>query len=157
MDTSLKLTFLQKIQLTRPILSLTVMRLLLGHIFVKEGTGKLFGWFDHGGLEITGAYFREVGIPLPETSAALVGVIEAVTGLLLLAGLFTRLAVVPVAIVMVGAVVTVHQVAGYHSPLVICGGLLTLAQSGAGHYSADAYMASRALQDAPYVKLRDRG
>ena len=151
-----KFTYLQKIQLTRPILSLTVMRLLLGHIFVKEGTGKLFGWFDHGGLEITGAYFREVGIPWPEASAVLVGTIESAAGLLLLAGLFTRLAVVPVAVVMVAAVATVHQAAGYHYPLVICGGLLILAQSGAGHYSVDGYWASRTLDAAPYVKLRDR-
>lgn len=154
------LSRLTKIQLTRPILSLTVLRIVLGCIFVREGSGKLFGWFDHGGLEVTAAYFGDIGIPLPQISALLVGCTEVLGGVFLLLGLMTRIVVLPVAVIMLTAILTVHQTAGYYYPLVICASFLILGQSGAGHYSLDEYMAAKQLGEGergPYVKLRDRG
>ena len=131
---------LLEIQLTRPILSLTVMRVLLGLIFVKEGTGKLFGWFEHGGIDITTAYFRDIGIPLPAFNAVFVGCVESFCGLCLMFGFLVRIVVVPLAVVMMTAILTVHPEVGYFYPLVLCACFFVLAQSGAGRFSIDEFV-----------------
>ena len=148
-----------RVLVTRPILSLTLLRLLLGLIFVKEGTGKLFGWFDHGGPEITAAFFAELGIPFPVFSSVLVGVVETVCGGCLMAGFLTRIAVVPIAIVMLTAIVTVHASVGYAYPLVLCASFFVLGQSGGGSFSVDAHLSNKRLHApilTPYTKLKHR-
>jgi putative oxidoreductase len=151
---------LPRVLVTRPILSLTVLRLLIGLIFVKEGTGKLLGWFEHGGPEITAAFFNEIGIPLPAFSAVFVGVVETVCGGCLMAGFLTRIVVVPIAVVMVTAIVTVHASVGFAYPLLLCASFFVLGQSGGGSYSVDAYINERRTFSpvlTPYTKLRHRG
>lgn len=152
-------SLLLRVQVTRPILSLTLLRVLIGLIFVKEGSGKLLGWFQHGGLEITQAYFREIGVPFANASAVLVGATEAICGCLLIAGFLTRLAVVPIALVMFVAIVTVHASVGYAYPLLLCASFFVLGQSGSGSFSVDSYMSERGVYKpvgTPYVKLRNR-
>jgi putative oxidoreductase len=79
---------------------------------VMHGAQKLF-MFGYGGA--VGA-FTQMGIPAPSLSAGLVIGAEFLGGIALLLGLFTRLAALPVAATMLGALVMVHLKAGYFLP-----------------------------------------
>jgi len=115
----------------------SLVRVVLGIIFFREGAGKLFGWFGGGGFIGTCSYFLRLGIPLPELNAYLVGYTEFLGGLLLLLGLFTRLAAVPIALTMVVAILTAHREGGWSYPLLILATCIGLLQSGAGPFSLD--------------------
>jgi uncharacterized membrane protein YphA (DoxX/SURF4 family) len=82
-------------------LPLVLIRLIVGCVFLSEGIQKfLFS-------EALGAgRFIKIGIPSPEIMAPFVGVVEIVCGLLVLAGLVTRLAAIPLIIDMVVAIST---------------------------------------------------
>jgi len=75
-------------------------RLVIGAIFVPTGWGKL-----HNLPDIVN-FFRELGIPYPEIQAPLVSSIELVCGALVLVGLATRLAAVPLIGTMTVAIAT---------------------------------------------------
>jgi len=66
-----------------------VARLTIGWIFVESGWGKLHN------LPKVIAYFTELGIPAPGIQAPFVSAIEFVCGSLVLVGLFTRVASLP--------------------------------------------------------------
>lgn len=82
---------------------LLLLRLLYGGQFVMTGHGKLVN------LERTTQFFTELGIPAPGFHALLVGSIEMVGGALLVAGLGTRLAAIPLSVSMVVAYLTAHR------------------------------------------------
>ncbi len=82
---------------------LTGTRLALGWVFVQSGWGKLHN------LPQAVEYFANLGIPAPQIQAPFVAGVELVGGLLLLAGLFTRFASVPLAITMVIALLTAKR------------------------------------------------
>jgi putative oxidoreductase len=63
-----------------------LVRLIVGGAFVLTGWGKL-----HGLDGVTG-FFTDLGIPLPHANAVLVSTVEFVGGLMLIAGLGTRIA-----------------------------------------------------------------
>jgi putative oxidoreductase len=75
-------------------------RVVLGVVFVRTGWGKLHS------LASVEQFFAQLGIPAPGFHAALVGAIELGGGALLLAGLGTRLAALPLAATMVVATAT---------------------------------------------------
>jgi putative oxidoreductase len=75
-------------------------RLVIGAIFVPTGWGKLHNLPD------VVAFFRELGIPYAELQAPFVSSIELVCGALVLVGLTTRLAALPLIGTMVVAIVT---------------------------------------------------
>ena len=75
-------------------------RRTIGAIFVPTGWGKL-----HNLPDIV-SFFRELGIPYPEIQAPFVSSIELVCGGLVLVGLATRLAAVPLIGTMVVAIAT---------------------------------------------------
>jgi putative oxidoreductase len=75
-------------------------RLVIGAIFVPSGWGKL-----HNLPDIV-SFFRELGIPYPELQAPFVSSIELACGTLVLVGLATRLAAVPLIGTMVVAIAT---------------------------------------------------
>src|SRR5258707_14385682 len=79
-----------------------LVRLLVGLVvFLPEGIQKLT--FP----DILGAgRFANIGIPYPELLGPFVGVVETVCGMLIIVGLFTRLAAVPLIIIMVVAIVS---------------------------------------------------
>jgi len=69
-------------------------RVSVGLVFVSTGWGKLQN------LERVIVFFRSLGIPAPEYQAPLVGATELSCGLLLVLGLGTRFAAVPLVITM---------------------------------------------------------
>jgi putative oxidoreductase len=91
--------------------STLVIRVVLGVIFFAHGAQKVLGWFGGYGLKGTTQYLSSLGIPLPV--AYLVCFFELFGGIGLIVGLFTRLAALAVAVVMVGAIVKVHWQHGF--------------------------------------------
>jgi putative oxidoreductase len=79
-----------------------LVRLLVGLVvFFPEGIQKL------AFPDILGAgRFAAIGIPYPEIMGPFVGVVEIVCGALIILGLFTRLAAIPLLIVMIVAIVS---------------------------------------------------
>ena len=79
-----------------------LVRLLVGLVvFVPEGMQKL------AFPDILGAgRFAHIGIPYPELMGPLVGVVEIVCGALLIVGLLTRLATIPLIVIMIVAIVS---------------------------------------------------
>jgi uncharacterized membrane protein YphA (DoxX/SURF4 family) len=70
--------------------AILLIRVLVGWVFLSEGIQK-FLFPESLGV----GRFTKIGIPLPQLMAPFVGVTEIICGALLLAGLFTRLACVP--------------------------------------------------------------
>jgi putative oxidoreductase len=91
--------------------AITVIRVVLGVIFFAHGAQKVLGWFGGYGLKGTTGYFTSMGLPLP--IAYLVCFFEFLGGIGLVLGLLTRPAALAVAIVMAGAIVTVHWANGF--------------------------------------------
>lgn len=78
-----------------------LIRLMVGAVFLSEGLQK-FLFADQVGA----GRFAKIGIPFPEVMAPFVGVVEIICGLLLIVGLVTRLAAVPLIINMIVAVIS---------------------------------------------------
>ena len=122
----------------------TVARLTIAGVFIETGWGKL-----HNLQKVIG-FFTELGIPAPQLQAPLVAATEFVCGALLLVGLFTRVASLPLIVSMTVAILTARKsdVHGYsdlfgtieYLYIVI---LLWLAAYGAGPISLDAVFARR--------------
>lgn len=81
---------------------LLALRLYCGWQFIQTGYGK-FTNFD-----ATTEFFASLHIPFPVVNAGLAASTECVGGLLLLIGLASRLAAVPLAFTMVVAYLTAH-------------------------------------------------
>jgi putative oxidoreductase len=78
--------------------ALLLLRLLSGGVFIAFGAGK----FVNHGSEL--ASFKTYGLPAPEAFVLVIGVIELIGGLLLIAGVLTRPALV-LAGDMIGAII----------------------------------------------------
>jgi uncharacterized membrane protein YphA (DoxX/SURF4 family) len=76
-----------------------LIRLAVGIVFTSEGIQK-FLYPDALGA----GRFAKIGIPAPDVMGPFVAVVETVCGLLILAGLLTRLAAVPLIIDMLVAI-----------------------------------------------------
>jgi putative oxidoreductase len=75
-------------------------RIVVGWVFMWSGWGKL------NALERITQNFAEWGIPFPSIMATFVSGVEFFGGLFLLLGLFTRVAAVPLVIVMIVAIIS---------------------------------------------------
>ncbi len=94
-------TTFQKIQCTEAPAATIAIRLMVGGIFLSEGIQKFLY------PETLGAgRFERIGIPSPELMGPFVGGVEIIGGILVLLGLYTRLAVIPLIIAMGVAVVS---------------------------------------------------
>ncbi|MEO8699471.1 MAG: DoxX family protein [Kofleriaceae bacterium] len=76
-----------------------LVRIAIGLVFVAEGIQK-FLYADALGA----GRFAKIGIPAPEVMGPFVGIIEIVGGTLILVGLLTRLAAIPLIVDMVVAI-----------------------------------------------------
>jgi len=79
--------------------AILLVRLLVGGVFVSEGVQK-FLYPDALGV----GRFIKIGIPAPALTAPFVGVVEVACGILLIVGLLTRAAAVPLIIDMLVAI-----------------------------------------------------
>lgn len=132
--------------------SLTLLRVVLGIIFLYHGYVKLF---VPGGFTGTIGFFKAIGIPLPVYSALIVSAVEFVGGALLILGLLTKWASVVLFIEMLVAFFKVHWQQGffimppsygYEFALLILAGLVVVAASGAGKWSVGSRFKNRQLQ-----------
>lgn len=146
-----------------------LVRLLVGLVvFFPEGLQKLI--FP----DMLGAgRFARIGIPYPDLMGPFVGVVELVCGALIIIGLFTRLAAIPLVIIMIVALVSTklpvllgHDVGIFHlsadikrlgfwsmmhegrADLTMLLGALYLLIEGGGAWSFDAALASRPQSSA---------
>ena len=90
-----------KIHATHAPCSTILIRLIVGGTFLSEGIQK-FLFADALGV----GRFVKIGIPRPEIMAPFVGVCEIVCGALLILGLLTRLAAIPMIINISVAIVS---------------------------------------------------
>jgi putative oxidoreductase len=86
----------------QPVL-LLALRLYWGYQFFITGRGKLLN------IERTAGFFESIDIPLPLLNAYAAGMTECIGGLLLLAGLASRLASIPLIATMLVAYATAHR------------------------------------------------
>lgn len=126
-----------------------LIRLMVGAVFLAEGIQK-FLFPDALGV----GRFIKIGLPHPEILAPFMGWVEIICGSLVLLGLLTRLAAVPLIIDMIVAILTtkipmlfkkgiwamVHEARTDWSMLL---GSLFLLMVGAGAWSLDAWLLKR--------------
>ena len=128
----------------------TVARMTVGLIFFQSGWGKL-----HDLTKVTD-YFTELGLPAPAFQATLASTTEFVCGSLLLLGLATRFAAVPLMITMAVALRTAlwSQIDSLGSlfglaEFLYVALLLWLSTSGAGPLSLDWLIEHYRQRSAP--------
>lgn len=78
-----------------------LIRLMVGVVFLSEGIQK-FLFAD----ELGAGRFEKIGLPSPELLGNLVGFFEITCGILIIFGLFTRIASIPLIIIMLVALAT---------------------------------------------------
>lgn len=125
-------------ELVAPLLA----RLTVGVAFAESGWGKVHN------LEAVGQFFAELSIPAPQVQATFVSYVELVCGSLVLVGLVTRLAALPLIGTMIVALATAKasDIAGF-SDLIgtseLCYAVLLawLALAGPGAASLDHLIA----------------
>ncbi len=127
-----------------------LVRVAAGLFLVPHGAQKLFGWFGGYGIEATGQFFASK-LGLPASLALLAGLIEFFGGLMLAAGIATRLVAALVVGLMTVAVVQVHLGAGFfwtnggfEYPLFWGIVALSYVIRGGGPYSLDALIGREA-------------
>jgi putative oxidoreductase len=91
---------------------LALHRVVLGAVVLAHGLQKVIGWFGGGGITATVDFFQNV-LHLPAAVAVFVMLSDFVGALALLAGAFTRVAALGTALVMLGAIATVHASNGF--------------------------------------------
>jgi uncharacterized membrane protein YphA (DoxX/SURF4 family) len=126
-----------------------LIRLLVGVVFLSEGVQKFL--FP---VTLGVGRFLKIGIPAPHFFAPFVGVVEIVCGMLLIIGLFTRLAAIPLIIDISVAIITTKipmlAKAGFWSmahetrtDYCMLLGLVFLLLVGSGSFSIDRQNATR--------------
>src|SRR5690606_38983489 len=78
-----------------------LIRFMVGAVFLSEGIQKfLFPAIRGAGR------FEKIGLPSPEYLGSLIGTVEIFCGVMILLGLFTRLASFPLILIMLVAIMT---------------------------------------------------
>lgn len=119
------------------------LRLVVGAVMAGHGSQKLFGWFNGYGFEATANAFAGMGLKPGVVMAGLAGGGEFFGGLLLILGLFTRLAALNTAVIMGVAILTAHSSAfflpsGMEYALTLRAASLVLLETGGGALSFDS-------------------
>lgn len=120
-----------------------LLRLVVGAVMSAHGSQKLFGWFGGHGFEATVNAFAGMGLKPGLLWAALAAGGEFFGGLLLILGLFTRLAALNTAVIMAVAIFTAHAgafflPAGMEYALTLLAAALVLLETGGGALSFDS-------------------
>ncbi len=142
------------------------LRLMIGFGFLYHGVPKLFTAQGH---EMFLGMLQNIGVPAAGLAAWLVGIVEVLGGLALIAGAFVSIASVLLIIDMLVALFTVHLPAGfsfmhvtgmtdagpqfgmpgYEVPLLYIAALLALFLRGPTHMSVDQKLAEGKGSRAP--------
>jgi putative oxidoreductase len=124
--------------------SILLLRLLIGGLFIGHGTQKLFGWFGGHGIEGTGGFFESLGLKPGKQQAVVAGVGEAGGGALLAAGLATPVAGAAITGAMTAAIWHVHAPkgpwaanGGWEYNAVLLASTLAIVEAGPGPISLD--------------------
>ncbi len=119
-------------------LSLLLARLAVAYGFYEPAMQK---WSDMGAIA---TWFGTMGIPFPTLNAYMAATTELLGVILLTLGLFTRLISIPLIVVMIVAIMTVHLAHGFSAgdngfeiPLYYILFLSIFASFGAGKFSLD--------------------
>lgn len=158
---------LKKVRKTRAPASVLLIRIMVGTVFLTEGIQKFLY-----PAELGVGRFAKIGIPAPELMGPFVGGVEIVCGALVLLGLLTRLAAIPLLIDISMAILSTkvpiwlgHDLLGFQLPkLARYGflsmmheartdfsmwlGLLFLLVAGAGAWSFDARFSGKQSANA---------
>lgn len=124
-----------------------LIRLMVGGVFLSEGIQK-FLFADTLGA----GRFEKTGLPSPEFLGSFVGSFEIICGLLIPIGLFTRLASIPLIIIMLVAIATTksevladkgfwEMMHGTRTEWAMLLGSVFLLIKGGGSWSADKILA----------------
>jgi putative oxidoreductase len=144
------------------------LRLLVGLGFLEHGYAKL-----SRGADSFIAILHAIGLPFAELLGWATIAVEIVGGLLVLFGAFVPIAALPMIIVLLGAIVTVHLPygfssvklqsydatgahfgqPGYETDLLYLAGLVALCIGGAGPLSIDGYLKDRQAPSAQRNRL----
>jgi putative oxidoreductase len=127
--------------------ALAVFRVIFGLLFLCHGLSKLIGWpAPHA-------------VPVGEWPAYYAGWIELVTGVLITAGLFTRLAAFTACGEMAVAYVTVHLPHGFwpiinhgETAVAYCFAFFLLIFAGGGAYTLHVRVARAPWRGAPRIR-----
>ena len=95
------MNFLRQLIATSAPISVILIRLLVGGVFLLEGIQKFL--YPN---EVGAGRFAKIGIPAAEVMGPFVGVVEIVCGTLVLVGLLTRLAAILLIINMLVAILS---------------------------------------------------
>ena len=134
------------------------LRLVIGYGFIAHGWAKL-----SRGPEGFAKLLEQIGAPFPEVTAWVSTFIEILGGLAILAGAFVAVVSIPLIVMMLVAMFTVHlrygfsaintigltaegpqfSPPGYEINLLYVAGLLALILGGAGFFSMDRLLARR--------------
>ena len=119
-------------------LPLLFLRLILAYGFISPALMKVKN------IDNIISWFNDIGIPFPAVNAYLAGYIELIGAIFLAAGFSTRLISVPLMVIMLVAIKTVHWNNGfeagnngYEIPLYYLIMLFTLMIYGSGKWSID--------------------
>ncbi len=129
--------------------AILLIRILVGTVFLSEGIQK-FLYPEARGV----GRFIKIGLPAPEFFGYFVPSFEVVCGLLVLFGIYSRLAAIPLIIIMLVALLTTklpilindgfwemaHATRTDWSMLI---GLIFIVIIGAGKYSFERYLSTR--------------
>lgn len=140
---------IQKLIQTDDSKTTILIRYMVGCVFISEGIQKfLFA-------EALGAgRFEKIGLPFPTLMGNVVGSFEIICGLLLLAGFFTRLAAVPLLVIMLTAIFTTKvnvfinegfwgMMHGSRTDWSMLVGIVFLLVKGSGRWSLDKWILGR--------------
>ena len=143
---------------TKPDRAIIFIRIMVGAIFLFEGLQK----FLYPDLRGAG-FFEDIGIPFPEFMSYSVAFFEVTCGLLILAGLLTRLASIPLIFIMITAIFTTKipilmdegfWLMAYLSKtdFAMFFGCLFLLFSGGGYWSADLKLSEKEKMGGSSIK-----
>ncbi|MFJ4349379.1 DoxX family protein [Pseudomonas sp. NPDC089428] len=139
---------ISKLLSTRAGLGLSVIRILVGVIFMAHGAQKLFGLFGGYGLEGTGQWMESIGLAPGYLMALLSGSAEFFGGLALVIGLLARPAALALTVTLAVAIFSVHinnglfmSNNGYEFALALLAGTVAVLIEGAGRLSLDRLIA----------------